>query len=283
MSSSPTCEAGSSTVIAFQGPSGRCLPRKRLVGFRCPGAPPQIVLDAGSSRERRYLGGPFATSVGRLPENAQVLGVGGGTQAVAVPDRDVLYSVRGSEVLRWLALPPASQVRPGGPEAFMIGDSLLFGGQFAITASLPDWTLAYDGANGRGTATGVSVAATQAIAGHDVVVVELGTNDQSVDAFRDNARMILGSLKSVPLVLWQTVKGPVGIVPADEINATIRQLAAVRPHVAIADWAAKVGEEELGPDGVHPLAGNEDALAGLIAPMLTQWWSAVTAEASGCR
>jgi hypothetical protein len=241
-----------------------------------------VVVDSGSARERRYLGGPFATKVGQLPEAGQVLGVGDGTQAVVIPDQEGLYTVHGSQVMRWLSLPGAGSVEPGGPEAFMIGDSLLLGGQFAITEAMPDWTLTYDGENGRGSASGVSIAEALGASGHDVVVIELGTNDRSVEAFRDNARSILTSLQSVPLVLWQTVKGPEDVVPADELNATIHQLIAARPGVALADWAGRVRDEELSFDGVHPLAGSEDAMARLLSPMLTRWWSAVTADQVRC-
>lgn len=279
---SPVCTQGSDPVVIFQGPSGRCIPRNRLVAYRCQGADPQIVLHAGTARERRFLGGAFATRVPRLPDGAQVLGVGAGTQAVMAPDQDALYTVRGTETQRWLAVPGADRVLPGGPQAFMLGDSILYAGQYAISAALPDWTVVADGSNGRSSISGVAIAQTQADAGYDVVVVELGTNDQSEAPFRDHAREILSSLRHVPLVLWQTVKGPVGVVAADEINAAIRELVATRRNTAVADWAGTIKDEELSYDGVHPALEHEDAMARLIAPMLRQWWSAVTTDEVGC-
>jgi lysophospholipase L1-like esterase len=280
--SSPVCREGSDSVIVFQGPSGRCIPGSRIVAYRCDGAAPQIVIDGGSARERRYLGGAFATRAAQLPEDAQLLGVGAGAQAVTIPDQNVLYTVRGTENQKWLSIPDAGMVRPDGPQAFMIGDSILYGGQYAITAALPEWTLAYDAVNGRSSVSGVAIAEAQAAAGYDVVVVELGTNDQSETAFRDHARQILTSLKDLPLVLWQTVKGPVEVTAADEINAAIRELATSRGNTAVADWAGSIKDEELSYDGVHPSLGNEDAMARIVAPMLRQWWSAVTAEEAGC-
>ena len=281
--SSATCRQGSARVTIFQGPSGHCLPRERLIEYRCDGEAPQIVIDAGSSKERRFLGGSFATRLARLPSDAQVLGVGDGTQAVVLPDEDAwLFTVRGTDVQRWLALPPSSTVEPDGPTAFMIGDSILDGGQYEIAAALPDWTLGVDALNGRASSSGPAIAEAQAGAGHDVVVIELGTNDQSVTAFRDNAREMLSALKGTSLVVWQTVQGPIEVVAAEEINATIRELVAPRPTVAIADWAGLVGEEELSYDGVHPDVGQEDAMARIVAPMLTRWWNAVTAREPGC-
>ena len=139
VSGSATCRQGTTRVTVFQGPSGHCLPRDRLVEFRCDGQAPEIVIDAGSARERRFLGGGFATRIGRLPSGSEVLGVGDGTQAVVLPDAEQwLFTVKGTEVQRWLALPPAETVTGGGPTAFMIGDSILDGGQYAIAAALPD-------------------------------------------------------------------------------------------------------------------------------------------------
>jgi hypothetical protein len=256
--------------------------RDQLVGYRCQGSAPTIVVDAGTPRERRYLGGPFATPVPDLPVNAEVLGVGGGIQAVSVPSLGAMYTVQGTSASRWLALPPADEIRPGGPTAFMIGDSILDGGQFDITASLPEWTIGFDALNGRGSVSGIPIAETQADAGDDVVVVELGTNDQSVDAFRDHARQIMDSLKDVPLVLWQTIKGPEDVVSQTEINTAIGQMVSARPNAAIADWATAVGDEELTLDGIHPTSDHEDAMARILTPLLRQWWGAVTDDDPRC-
>ena len=85
-------------------------------------------------------------------------------------------------------------------------------------------------------------------------------------------------MKTTPLVLWQTVQGPPGVVQAEGVNAAIRELVGSRPTAAIADWAGLVGEEELSYDGVHPDLGHEDAMARVVAPMLTRWWNATTAD-----
>lgn len=275
---SPVCTQGSDSVIVFQGPSGRCIPRGRLVQYRCVGEAPQVVLNSGSPRERRYLGGAFATRVPRLPDGAQVIGVGDGIQAVMVPDQDALYTVRGTETQKWLALPDRDRVLPGAPSAFMVGDSILYGGEGPIAAGLPGWTVTFDAMNGRSSVSGVAIADAQAGAGFDAVVVELGTNDFSVHSFREHARAMLASFDHVPLVLWQTVKGPVGVVEADEINAAIRELVSSRDNTAVADWAGSVKDEDLAYDGVHPALGHEDAMAQIVTPMLRQWWSALTSE-----
>ena len=155
-------------------------------------------------------------------------------------------------------------------------DSLLDGGAPSLIASLPEWTLDVDALNGRGSATGATIAESRAVE-DQVVVIELGTNDRSPLAFEANAQRILTSFRDVPLVIWQNVEGPPDVVPAEEINAVIEILAGRRPNVAVADWGATVPEEYLS-DGVHPGPEHQDAMASLVAPMLRSWRTAVTGQ-----
>ena len=239
------------------------------------GTDPVVVFDAGSGSERRFLGGSFTVPVPALPARAQVVGVGDGAQLVEAPDDPRrLYTVRGSSVWRWLALPDRSSLGDA-PQAFMLGDSLLDGGTPAMLAALPDWSLEIDASNGRGSVSGAAIAEART-ADEQVVVVELGTNDRGVDAFAANAARILSAFRRVPLVLWQNVEGPPDVVPADEINGVIEAQAG-RRDVAIADWDDDVPEEYLS-DGVHPDADHQDAMATLVAPMLQRWWAAVTEQ-----
>jgi hypothetical protein len=273
-SGSPVCTRGAARITVFQGPDGECIPRTGVVEYRCDGAAPLVVFDLGSEEERRFLGGSFTVPVPRLPEGAEVVGVGDGAQLVTVPDESRrLFTVKGSTITRWLAL-PAPSVVGDTPAAFLLGDSLLDGGAFAFPAALPGWSLEIDATNGRTSAAGAAVAEARTVP-DSAVVVELGTNDQSVSTFEANAERILASFRDVPLVLWQNVEGPPDLVPADEINATIETLAGRRPNVAIADWDGEVPEEYLF-DGVHPDPAHADAMADLIAPLLQRWWNATT-------
>jgi hypothetical protein len=274
---SPVCRRGSPRVTVYQGPDGECIPRDEVVGYRCEGVDPIVVFDAGSEIERRFVGGEFAVPVPRLPEGAEVVGVGDGAQLVTVPDATRwLYTVRGSAVWRWLALPPAGVLAAEPPRAFLLGDSLLDGGAPALLAALPDWTIEIDALNGRGSGSGVAIAETRVVE-DQVVVVELGTNDRNVDVFTDNAKRILAAFREVPLVLWQNVQGPPDVVPAEEINAAIEAAAGRRTNASVADWDTAVPEEVLF-DGVHPDGDHQDALANLIAPMLLRWRSAATEQ-----
>ena len=274
---SPVCRRGSPHVTVYQGPDGECIPRDEVVGYRCEGVDPIVVLDQGSEAERRFVGGGFAVPVPRLPEDAEVVGVGDGAQLVTVSDGPRwLYTVRGSSVWRWLALPPEGAVAADPPQAFLLGDSLLDGGAPALLTALPDWTIEVDALNGRGSGSGAAIAEARTTE-DQAVVVELGTNDRSVDLFADNAKRILAAFRDTPLVLWQNVQGPPDVVPAEEINAAIESAAGRRANVAIADWDTAVPEEVLF-DGVHPDGEHQDALANLIAPMLVRWHDAATEQ-----
>lgn len=276
---SPLCRRGSPRITVFQGPEGTCIPRSRLVGYRCENADPLIVFDAGSGAERRFLGGVFTVVVPRLPEGSEVIGVGDGAQLVIVDGDDRrLYTVRGSSIWRWLALPPASQLAADPARVFMLGDSLLDGGAPALISALPEWSIEIDALPGRGSVTGATIAEARAANDH-VVVVELGTNDRNVGAFAENAERIVSAFRGVPLVLWQNVEAPPDIVDAEEINDAIEKLAGLRPNVAIANWDAGVPEEILF-DGVHPDTAHQDAMATLIAPMLQRWRVAATQQPS---
>jgi lysophospholipase L1-like esterase len=262
-------------MTVFQGPSGSCIDRTRVVGYRCDVADPIIVFDSGRRSERRFLGGVFAVEVNRLPDDATVIGVGGGSQLVTVAGDDRrLYTVRGTSTMRWLALPSARSVADDAPSAFMVGDSLLDGAEPTMIPSLPGWTVEIDAVPGRGSAEGISIAESLPVS-EQVVVVELGTNDRSAAAFADNAKRIVKALRDVPLVLWQNVEAPPDVAPAPEINSAIETLAGRRPNVAIVDWDTGVPEEFL-TDGIHPDAAHQDAMATLVAPMLHRWWAAVT-------
>jgi hypothetical protein len=278
---SPVCRHGATRITVFQGPDGECIPRNEVVAYRCDGADPIVVFDGGSDQERRFLGGDFAVPVPALPRDAEVVGVGDGAQLVRVRDEPRrVYTVRGTSVSRWLALPDPATFSGVTPSAFMVGDSLLDGGALEMAAALPDWSIEIDALNGRGSASGAAIAESRP-ATDQAVVVELGTNDQSVAAFTTNAERIMTSFRTAPLVLWQNVEAPPNVAPADEINAAIEALAGRRANVAVADWDEQVPEEFLS-DGVHPDPEHLDAMATLIAPLLQRWLAAVTGQPS-CR
>ena len=245
------------------------MPPDRLLGFRCTDADPVVVeIGAGSREAERFVGDRWATPMAALPRGAFPLGEGADLQVYGMPnDPKVLYVAQGDTIERWLRLPRLGASDP--PTAFVIGDSIADGAEPFILEALPTWTVGFDAVIGRGTNSALSVAAEQAAARPDVVVIELGTNDGDPATFRENAVTILDTLRRVPLVVWQTTHGPLENVPG--VNVHIHGLAQVYPNMIVADWDTFVRDDELSSDGVHPAPGHEALMAQLIAPILTRW------------
>jgi lysophospholipase L1-like esterase len=263
--------------VTFQGTNGACLPATRLEAVQCDLNQPAIMVrGAGTPTERRNLGGTYRVPVRKLPPGAQLLATQDSTRIYRVPEAPAsIWVDEGGTIDRWPALPSHVPWAGRQPGAFFIGDSITDGATPFIESALPDWTLGFDAVVGRGSNSGIAPAEAQgaAVPTPDVVVVELGTNDASPDAFAQNALQIMEALKDVPLVVWQTVHSPAEDVP--EINETIRRIAASNPNTTIADWNHFVSDDMLVTDGVHPLSEHESAMADLVAPILKDWRGAV--------
>lgn len=268
--------------ITFRGANGACLPASTLETVQCdPNLPAIMVRDAGTPRERRNLGGTYRLPVRKLPDGATVLASQDGTRIYEVAGEPASVWVdEAGAITRWPALPSVVPWTGRPPSAFFIGDSITDGAEPFIESALPDWTLGFDAVVGRGSEGGIAPAEAQAAAipPPDVVVVELGTNDASPDAFAQNAAQIMETLKDEPLVVWQTVHSPADDVPL--INTTIRHIAAAHPNTTIADWHSFVSDDMLTSDGVHPLSEHESAMADLVAPILSGWRDAVQGTGS---
>jgi hypothetical protein len=183
---------------------------------------------------------------------------------------------------RWLRLEPSRRVAEP-PSAWLIGDSILDGGRDAVSESLADWSLTIDAEVGRPSSQGVALAADAADQGADVVLVELGTNDSEAGEFRDHLVETLDLLRDVPLVLWQTARGPEELTIIGEVNEAIREVLPRYPNAAVVDWEAFVPVEQLMDDGIHPREGSEGLEAELITPILEAWRGAISGEgATSC-
>ncbi len=276
--------AGTPAVTACGGPPGSvpllgpgdggCVPFARLSMWTCEGtgAAP-FARRTVDGRSQGYVGGRFAVPVPGIPPSATPIGIADDLELFADPaDARWLWVRRAGAISRWLALPDRAPDDP--PDAFFIGDSIAEGASAFFPAALPGWVTGFDAVPGRGSVGGVAPAASQAALGHDAVVVELGTNDRDLEGFRVNAEAILASLAGVPLVLWQTVKGPADLVLQRDVNRVIRDLARTYPNVAIVDWGGRVHDDELTSDGVHPNADHLDLMVTLVAPQLNEWLAA---------
>ncbi len=136
---------------------------------------------------------------------------------------------------------------------------------------------------GRSSSSGVALAQEAAVQDADAVVVELGTNDSSAASFHGHLIETMNALTTVPLVIWQTAKGPEDATNIPAVNETIREIVPTYPNGAIADWEAFAPADALQEDGIHPGVGFEQLESELLLPMLTAWRAATSTEgATSC-
>ena len=249
---------------------GSCVSPSTLALYRCdPSQQPVAVADIGGD-PRRFLGGTYAVRVDALPTDARIVGVTGAGRVSTTPDDRELYVEAGGQIERWLALPSNGSV--SSPTAFMIGDSILDGGQDAVVSELPGWNITVDALVGRSSSGGIAPAESM-LKTPSVAVVELGVNDVSPTSFAANAQRIIQAIQGADLVVWVTAHGP---LPAtDEIDRTIfADMGALR-NGAVLDWDRLVPPDLLSSDGVHPTTGQEGLLARFLDPFLSTWREAV--------
>ncbi len=262
------------SAVALTTANGGCVPVASFALFTCaPDATPVIVRDGSvSTRRRLFLGGRFSVPVAALPPGARAVGSTPGGTVYEIPgDERWLFTSQGPFIERWLLLP--RHLLPAPPTVSFIGDSITDGASADLTTTLADWTVHIDAVVGRSSFGGVGPAliAGATVPPPDAVVVELGTNDFDIHAFRTNLHAIVDAMPSTPLVVWQTVHSPLPSAPA--VNRAIHAQLGAYPNTVIADWEHFVRDAQLG-DGIHPLAGDEHLEGALVAPILREWWSA---------
>jgi len=262
-------EAGAAVVDTLRLSDGTCVPVQVAVVYRCdPSLDPVAVLDLGGDRHR-FLGGRFAIGVPVLPADARPLGISALGRIFELPDDPRwLFVESGGGFDRWTALPPLGAVG-AAPTAQLIGDSILDGASDALTARLPEWSLAIDAEIGRSTSGGATVAESLAPLVADLVVIELGVNDVDADATAGYADRIVTTATSADGLLWVSAHGP--NPETDAVNEAIAAAIGRAPHAAGADWDAEVPPEALSSDGVHLLDGSGAAFVDFLAPIMEAW------------
>jgi hypothetical protein len=266
------------TVGTITADDGSCVDPSSLVLYRCDPSQEMVAVASIGDADRRFLGGRYAVPVAALPVDARPVGVTGVGRVSSTPGDRALYVEAGGRIERWLALPSPGAVV--APTAFMVGDSILDGGQDAIVAGLPDWDVTIDALVGRGSSGGITPVESL-LELPNVVVVELGVNDVSDTYFAANAERILAAVQGADLVVWVTAHGPEPVT--DQIDRTIvTDIGALR-NGAVLDWDRLVPPDLLGSDGVHPTTGQEGLLASFLVPFLQGWRDAVRGRgASAC-
>jgi len=280
-----------------------------MVLYRCAPTAVPILRLSSVRGPSLFLGGSFAVPVSTVPARVRFAGRAQGTEVLIAdpvlpspspsspvsvspsveheveqaPDPEPLVYVRQDGITeRWLRL-EGRRALNDPPIVWVIGDSILDGGRELVETELSNWSLTLDAEVGRSSSSSVSIAEGAVEQDADVVVIELGTNDSSASAFRGHLIETLDLLQSVPLVIWQTARGPEDDLTIPDVNAAIREVVPTYPNVAIADWESFVPDEALLEDGIHPDEGFQDLEAELLVPMLSRWRGALSRQgATSC-
>jgi hypothetical protein len=294
------------SVVRFES-DGSCLPGDVMVLYRCTPEAVPVLRVASVAGPALFLGGPFAVEVKTLPAHIRFAGKGHGTEVliadpltpspspgasisaspsvegVPVPKPEPLVYVRHDGLTeRWLRLEGRRSLNDP-PIVWAIGDSIMDGGRDPIEARLADWSLTLDAEVGRSSSSAVALAQEAVDQDADAVVIELGTNDSSAAVFRGYLVETLNILASVPLVIWQTVRGPEDASNIPAVNETLREVAPTYPNVALADWESFVPPDALQEDGIHPGEGFEHLELDLLLPILSGWRGALSTDgATSC-
>jgi len=133
-----------------------------------------------------------------------------------------------------IAVPTSMPADPTDDDdpVLLLGDSLAVGIQYYVDAGLGERVLTMDAAEGRGSATSVSLLSSYAETSPPVWIVSLGTNDNP-EEFEAQARSIMELAGSDRCVLWFDVwrEGT-----DESINATLTELAGKNPTLHLIPW-----------------------------------------------
>jgi hypothetical protein len=167
-----------------------------------------------------------------------------------------------------LALFALSLPASAGGSVLYVGDSLGVGTGPYLRSQLGGAGLELDAEIGRPSAVGVEVLGSLIAPDHDVVVFDLGTNDdpaqpQALAADLAEARGIAGDRC---LVVATLNRPPLNGVPVDGLNRAVTSFAGRDPNVSLVDWhAAAAADPGLLIDGIHTDAEGYAMRAGLFA------------------
>jgi hypothetical protein len=149
-----------------------------------------------------------------------------------------------------------------------VGDSLGVGTAPYLRSQLGGTGMEVDAEIGRPSGVGVNVLGSLIAPEYDVVVFDLGTNDdpaapQALASDLAAARDIAGDRC---LVVATLNRPPLNGVPVDGLNRVVTSFAAQDPNVSLVDWhGAVAGHPGLLIDGVHTDAEGYSLRAGLFA------------------
>ena len=152
---------------------------------------------------------------------------------------------------------------PGDNSVYILGDSVILGTQYVISATLVGWKVTLDAKVNRRMDQGLDIVRSKRGVLGRVVVVHLCTNWFGGD-YGAAADQLIAMLKGVDRIVWSTCVPWVGEINA--ANAAIKALPDRYPNLAVVDWAAVAGTPGYtSGDGLHLQGIGQNALADLVA------------------
>ncbi len=162
--------------------------------------------------------------------------------------------------------PPDASAAGG---VLVVGDSLEVGTSPYLRGLLHGIPLTVDAQTSRPSSTGVAILHSRLQSSDQVVVFDLGTNDdpaqpQALAADLAAVRSIVGGRCVVVATLNRP---PYNGVSIDGLNGAVRDFAVGSPPTQLVDWrpAALANPGLLGPDGVHASSAGYAMRAQLVA------------------
>ena len=203
-----------------------------------------------------------------------------GSSSVVRPSLELAVVAPLLSVAALICAPPAPAAAQGGP-VLVVGDSLEVGTGPALRRQLP--MVEVDALTNRPSSEGVGILRARLRAKHEIVVFDLGTNDDPSQpgGLAQNlaaARELVGERC---LVVSTLVRPPLNGVSVAGLNRVVARFADSDPKVRVADWraVALASPELMRPDGVHPTPEGYSRRAAVVAEAI-QSCSATSAEPS---
>ena len=169
-------------------------------------------------------------------------------------------------------LTPATIPASAGASVLYVGDSLGVGTSPYLRSQLGGTGLEVDAEIGRPSGVGVDVLGSLIAPEHDVVVFDLGTNDDPAapEALASDLADARGLAGDRCLVVATLNRPPLNGVPVDGLNRAVTSFAASDPNVSLVDWHGVAEENpDLLIDGIHADAEGYALRAGLFAEAIT--------------
>ena len=220
-------------------------PRRHLVVTGIVAAVAGLAVGAAAVGTGWWLSGGTSDGTG---STASQSAPGAGSGQVGQADRTEQKS---AEARNEIVIPTlAPQTTTGTDPVLLLGDSLAVGISTYVDAGIGERALTVDAAEGRNTATSVSLLAPYADTAPPVWLVSLGTND-NIDEFEQQARQVMKLAGPDRCVVWFDVWR---VETDDTINAVLDELAADHPNLHLVPWnsTSEAHPEWFSGVDVHP-------------------------------